>query len=301
LNRAIKRSEFFRTLARYCQAGMTVDHGLEQWAGQLPRHNRRAFQLTANQVQSGQTLADAGLQSGVLRPWEARLLAVASVHGRVDRVLDDLAAYHERTTDRWKRLRMRLIFPGGILILGFLALPLPGLFSGQLSVLSYLLQNLLLVAVLVALWGLLKAPWKPHRLPDLILRFNTVSKPLWQYQRYRLIHQFASLYNAGVPLLDALPVAVTSCDSALLRSRWSKIETAVREGSGVSAALHDHAALDDTGYALVHSGEAAGRLGEMLDHEARRLAQSVSLWQEGLVDWLPRLAYLLVLLLLLGR
>ncbi len=280
---------------------MTLDRGLEQWAEQLPPRNRSPFQMTARQVQSGQTLADAGLRNGVLLPWEARLLAVASVHGRVDRVLDDLAAYHERATDWWKRLRLRLLFPGGILIPGFLALPLPRLISGQLSVHTYLLQNLLLAAVLVALWGLLKAPWKAHRFPHLLLRFNTLGKPVWQYQRYRFIHQLASLYNAGVPILDALPVAVNSCDPVLLRSRWSKIATAIRQGSGVSEALHDHAALDDTGYALAHSGEASGRLGEMLDHETRRLGQGVALWQEGLVDWLPRLAYLLVLLLLLSR
>ena len=256
--------------------------------------------MTARRLQSGQTLADAGLKNGVLLPWEARLLAVAGVHGRVDRVLNDLATYHERTADWWKRLRTRLLFPGGILVLGFLALPLPGLISGQLSVPAYLLQNLLLAAALLALWGPLKAPWKSHRLPDQLLRFNTLGRPVWQYQRYCFIHQLASLYNAGVPLLDALPVAVSSCDPALLRSRWSKIETAVRDGSGVSEALRDHAALDDAGYALVHSGEASGRLGEMLDHETRRLGQNVALWQQGLVDWLPRLAYLLVLLLLLG-
>jgi len=298
---AAGRSAFFRTLARYSLAGMTLDRGLEQWAEQLPLRNRSPFQITARQVQGGQTLADAGLNNGVLLPWEARLLAAASMHGRVDRVLDDLATYHERTADWWKRLRIRLLFPGGILILGFLALPLPQLISGQLSVHAYFLQNLLLAAVLVTFWGLLKAPWKPHRFPDLILRFDTLGKPLWQYQRYRFIHQLACLYNAGLPILDALPVAVNSCDSALLRSRWSKVATAIRQGSGVSEALHHHAALDETGYALLHSGEAAGRLGEMLDHEARRLGQGISLWQEGLVNWLPRLAYLLVLLLLLSR
>jgi len=295
------RSAFFRTLARYSQAGMTLDRGLEVWAEQLPAGNRDSFQGLAQRLRAGQSFDQAGLERGVLLPWEARLLAVARVHGRVDRVLDDLATYHERTAEWWKRLRLRLLFPGGILILGFLALPLPMLISGQLSVHAYLLQALLLAAVLVALWNLLKAPWKPHRFPDLILRFNTLGKPLWQYQRYRFIHQLASLYNAGVPLLDALPVAVSSCDSALLRRHWSKIATAVREGSGVSEALHHHAALDETGYALLHSGEASGRLGEMLDHETRRLGQGIALWQDGLVDWLPRLAYLLVLLLLLSR
>jgi type II secretory pathway component PulF len=296
--RATGRTAFFRTLARYCQAGITLDRGLYYWAAGLPRHKRMPFQMLAQQVQNGQTLADAGLERGVLQPWEAGLLAIGNVHGRMDRVLDELATDHEQATARWNRLRLRLLFAVGILVPGFLVLTLTRLASGQLSVNTFLLQNLLLAAILLLLWGA-PAMWRRRRrFPDMILRCKTLGKPAWQFQRYRFIHQLACLYNAGVTITDALPVAVKGCDSMLLRSRWSMIEEAVRQGSGISEALHRHAALDETGYALVHSGEASGRLGEMLDHEARRLGKDVDLWQDGLIDWLPRLAYLLVLLLL---
>ncbi len=291
-------SVFFRSLAACSRAGITLDRGLYDWAKRLPRHKRIPFQMTAQQVQAGQTLAHAGLKNGVLQAWEARLLAIASLHGRLDRVLDELASYHEQASDWWKRLRRRLLFPGGILVLGFLALPLPGLITGQLSVYTYLLQNLLLAAALLAVRGLLGPQWRRYQFPDMILRYKTLSKPVWQYQRYRFLHQLACLYNAGVTMLDALPIAASSCDSALLRSRWSMIEAEVRQGSGISEALYRHAALGETGYALVLSGEVSGRLGEMLDHETRRLGQDVDLWRNGLVDWLPRLAYILVLLLL---
>jgi general secretion pathway protein F len=256
------------------------------------------FQILAQQVQNGQTLADAGLKRGVLQPWEAGLLAIGSVHGRMDRVLDELATYHEQATARWNRLRLRLLFAVGILVPGFLVLTLTRLASGQLSVNTFLLQNLSLAAVLLLLWGVPAMRRRRRRFPDMILRCKTLGKPAWQYQRYRFIHQLACLYNAGVTIPDALPVAINGCDSMLLRSRWSMIEEAVRQGSGISEALHRHAALDETGYALVHSGEASGRLGEMLDHEARRLGKDVDLWRDGLIDWLPRLAYLLVLLFL---
>jgi general secretion pathway protein F len=300
LKRTTGRSGFFRALSRYLQAGVTLDRGLYQWAEHLPRHNRKPFQATAQQVQSGQTLADAGLRTGILLPWEARLLAPGSAHGRLDRVLDDLAAYHEQATDWWNRLRLRLLFPGAILVLGFLALPLPQLFTGQFSVQTYLLQNLLLVAILLAVWSFPWTRWSWHALADLVLHCKTISNPVREYQRWRFLHQLASLYNAGVPMLDALPIAVNSCDSPLLRRRWSMIETAVRQGSGVSEALRRHGALDDTGYALLLGGEASGRLGDMLCHETRRLGQHVALWRDGLVEWLPRLAYILVLVLLLN-
>jgi type II secretory pathway component PulF len=292
------RAAFFYTLARYCQAGMTLDRGLYQWAEQLPPHDRSSFEATAQRLQSGQTFAHAGLKSGILQPWEARLLAAGTVHGRLDRILDELADYHEQATDWWQRLRMRLLFPGGILLLGFLTLPLPELVAGQNSVSTYLLQNLLLVVTLVAVWGVLRPGWRQPWLTELILRCHSISKPVWQYQRHRFLRQLATLYNAGISILDALPIAVESCDSTLLRRQWSMIEAAIREGSGVSEALHRHGAVDDTGYALLICAEASGRLGEILDHETRRLGQLITLWRESLVEWLPRLAYVLVMLLL---
>jgi len=301
LMRTTRRCVFFRSLARYLQAGLTPDRGLCLWAEQLPEDSRPPFLKTARQVQRGQSLAAAGLKAGILLPWEARLLAPADVHGRLDLLLDNLADHHEQATDWWYRLRMRLIFPAVILVLGLLALPLPALIAGQLSLQAYLLQNLLLAAGLVSAWNLPVANWTHHRIPDLVLHSRTLGKPVWQYQRQRFLQQLACLHNAGLTMLDALPVAVSSCNSALLRSRWSLIATAIRQGSGISESLHRYDALDDTGYALVHGGEAAGRLGDMLDREARRLGQGVALWREGLLDWLPRLGYLAVLLFLFSH
>jgi hypothetical protein len=177
--RTAGRASFFRTLARYCQAGMTLDHGLNQWAEQVPPHERRSFLTMAQLLQKGQTFARAGLKSSVLQPWEAKLLESGTVHGRLDRLLEELADYHEQATDWWKQLRLRLLFPGSILLLGSLALPLPGLVSGQIPLPGYLLQNLLLVTILVALRGILRPGWRQPWFTDLLLRGRSLSKPVW--------------------------------------------------------------------------------------------------------------------------
>lgn len=300
IKRSPRRCDFFRTLARCHQAGMTPDRGLDIWAGQLPERERGPFHSTAQQVRAGQPFDLAGLNSGILLPWEARLLAVGRAHGRLDRVLEDLAGHHGHAAGWWDSLRMRLLFPGGILILGFLTLPLPRLFAGQLSMSSYLLQNLVLASMLLLLWVLAGMPRIQQLFSALVLRFKPVSNPAWQYQRYRFLQQLASLYNAGMTIQQALPLAVHSCEPEWLRHQWSMIETAVREGSGISEALHRYQAVDDTGFALLHSGEASGRLGEMFDRVTERLGKGVALWLDSLVEWLPRLAYILVLILLLG-
>jgi type II secretory pathway component PulF len=296
-----KRSEFFRSLAHYHQAGMHLDRGLSRWAEGLPRQDRKPFQMMAQQVRCGQTLDEAGLLNDILLPWEAKLLAVGCSHGRLDRVLDDLASYHEGTADWWSKLRNRLLFPGAVLLLGWIVLPLPQLGTGQHSIHSYLIQNLLLILILVLFWRRLDTALPLHRFMDLVLPLPAISKPVWDYQRYRFLRQIACLYDAGLGMQETLEIAVSSCESPLLRKRWSMIIEAVKHGNGVSEALHHYQAMDNTGYALVLSGESSGRLGDMLNHEARRLEQAIKLWLGGLVEWLPRLAYILVLLLLFSR
>ena len=280
---------------------MTLDRGLGLWAAHLPEDSRSPYLMAARLIQRGQPLAEAGIEAGILLPREARLLAPASVHGRLDLALDGLADDCEQATDWRNRLRMRLIFPAGILVPGFLALPLPGLLAGSYSLQAYLLQGVLPAAAVVTAWNLPGIGWPRYRFPDLLLRCKALGKPLWHYRRQRFLHQLACLHNAGVTVLDALPVAVRNCDSTFLQERWSLIAVAIRDGSGISESLYRYGALDDTGYALVLGGEASGRLGEMLDHETRRLGQIVALWRDGLVDWLPRVAYLAVLLLLFSR
>ena len=72
IKRSPRRCDFFRTLARCHQAGMTPDRGLDIWAGQLPERKRGPFHSTAQQVRAGQPFDLAGLNSGILLPWEAR-------------------------------------------------------------------------------------------------------------------------------------------------------------------------------------------------------------------------------------
>lgn len=301
MTRTRDRSGFFRALARYQEAGIALDRGLRDWAGQLPGRQREPFHAMAQQLRSGQTLDTAGLASGVLLPWEARLLATGSAHGRLDQVLDELAGYHDRATAWWTRLRLRLLFPGAVLILGWLALPLPQLLAGQLSITAYALQCLLFTTLLALAWQGLGSTRFPLRFLELVLPFKAIAGPIWQYQRHRFLQRLASLHGAGVMLLDALQIAVDGCDSPYLRRQWSPVVAEVKHGSSVSQALYRHGALDATGHALLQSGEAAGNLGAMLIHEARRLEQSVGLWLDSLSDWLPRLAYVLVLLLLFGK
>jgi general secretion pathway protein F len=290
------RSGLFHVLARDYRAG-----GHARLAAQLSGSGGRPLRMMAHGLRSGQTLGEAGLLSGVLRPWEARLLAAGSAHGRLDRALDDLARYHERANDWWGRLRIRLLFPLAVLVLGWLALPLPQLIAGQLTAQAYLLQNLLLAVMLGVLGFLPGAAGLLRRWQELVLPFRGLGEPVWQYQRYRFLRRLAFLHEAGLAMLDAVPVAVNGCDSALLRRQWSPITGAIRHGDGVAAALYRYGAIDTTGHALVLSGEASGRLGEMLSREARRLEQIVILWLDSLVDWLPRLAYVLVLLVLFSR
>ena len=66
----------------------------------------------------------------------------------------------------------------------------------------------------------------------------------------------------------------------------------------MATTLKEHRVLDSTGYSLVDSGESSGRLVGMLKHERDRLEDELQLKLDILAEWVPRLIYVAIILLL---
>ncbi len=81
--------------------------------------------------------------------------------------------------------------------------------------------------------------------------------------------QLSDLIEAGVPLLQALNIAVKQMPHALLRQIIEKVRDAVRDGSTLSDALAFYPALFPRLYtSMIHSGEISGNLGLILSRLA---------------------------------
>jgi type II secretory pathway component PulF len=296
----VNRAVFFATLAQYHEAGLTLDVALLESAKQQPSL-KASFARTASLLRGGMPLEKAGSITRLFRPWEARLLAIGTQHGRLDLTLAELARYYSNSANWWRKLRLKLTLPAVVLVLGWLILPLPNLVSGELSIPVYLTSNGVLLALLWLGWRWMTRTAGYPSFLDGLLDHPPVGKLLWAYHRSRFLNALALLIGAGVPAQDALQETVNSCRSPRLRAAWQKSVTSLQGGSSLAASLKTHGVLDATGYSLIDTGEASGKLVDMLKHERDRLEGELQLKLEILAEWLPWGIYLAVVLLLLGR
>ena len=88
----------------------------------------------------------------------------------------------------------------------------------------------------------------------------------------------STLILAGVPLLKALGVAQQHCESPGLKAASQDVTARVKAGESFAGALGDHERIFGRVYtSIVHAGEAAGALGEVLKQLAQFLEREAQL------------------------
>jgi type IV pilus assembly protein PilC len=90
--------------------------------------------------------------------------------------------------------------------------------------------------------------------------------------------QFATMVNAGLPILRALSILETQSESKKLRETTAEVRVDIERGSSLSAAMQKHPKVFSKLYvAMVKSGETGGVLDQVLVRLADNLEREVSL------------------------
>jgi len=90
--------------------------------------------------------------------------------------------------------------------------------------------------------------------------------------------QFATMVNAGLPILKALSILEQQTDSKILARNVAEVRLDIERGSSLSAAMAKHPKVFNNLYvAMVRSGETAGVLEQVLERLANNLEREVQL------------------------
>ncbi|MGQ5524353.1 type II secretion system F family protein [Chitinimonas sp. PSY-7] len=105
----------------------------------------------------------------------------------------------------------------------------------------------------------------------------------------------ALLLEAGVPMFDALPIAVESIDNPIMQPAFGNILTKMQSGASLSQALAGVPYLNhDILIPFVQTGEVSGALSEMLWRHVNMETTAINHFQLQCVEWFPRIFYALV-------
>jgi general secretion pathway protein F len=323
-----------RQLATLLGAGLTVEHTLTALIEQAEtQHQRQVLAGVRGEVLAGQPLARAMNQFPQVFPELYRTLVEAGESsGQLGPVLLRLADYTEDRQALRQKVGLAFIYPAIVVTFALAALSflltyvvpqvvqvfrqtnqaLPWLTVAVISVSDFLRHYgiYLAIAVGVSAWAIhraLKAEPVREKWHRVLLRLPVVGRLTRGLNTARLASTLAILVGSRVPLLSALKAGVGVVGNLPMKRALEETQRMVREGAPLSRALASQKMFPPMMVHLISSGEASGRLDQMLERAATsqtrevegRIATLTSLLEPLLILAMGVLVLLIVLAILL--
>jgi len=245
-------------------------------------------------VVEGRRLADAmAREPRSFPPLYRAMVAAGESSGTLPAILDRLAALLERQAEIRGKLITALAYPTilAVVALGVVAalmiFVVPQVveqFDTVGQALPLLTRVVIWVSALLAgwWWAMLLAAglsalgfWQALRQPPIrlafdgwLLRLPLVGRLIRNLHAARMARTLGTMVASRLPLLEGLQLTAGTVHNRRLRAASDEIVEAIRGGGGLSAAMRRAGVFPPLLTYLAASGEAAGRLDEMLERAA---------------------------------
>jgi general secretion pathway protein F len=293
---------FTRQLATLSRSGMPIDESLAAVAQQSENKNVKRITLGVRSgVIEGRTLAQALAEfPSVFPPLFRATIEAGESSGKLDAVLERLADYVERRQALQQKVLVAAIYPIFLFIfsIGIVAvlltyvvpkvvavfadldaqLPLPTRILIGLSdfLREYGLGLLVLTALgLIAFGYAMRDDGFKRRVHRLMLRLPFMGPLTRSGNTGRFTRTLGILFGSGVPILDAMRIGTQVVTNLPMRDAIEAATLRVREGAPVNKSLAESGLFPPITLHLISSGEASGRLDEMLDRAAEQQEREV--------------------------
>jgi general secretion pathway protein F len=304
------RLAFIHELGVLLAAQLPLDQALALLAEQ-PQLKSAASLINgiSEAVTGGKTLGEAlGAHPDLLHEHEAAMIAAAEHGGSVAQVLLQLATSMRRQIEMRARVKAALIYPSVLLVMSLLTMifiaavlvpNLMPLFDSSraepplvIALLSRLNKNLTwLVPAMLTIGAILAGAGQRLRrnaklgalIDRFALRLPLIGSLLAGVETSRLTAALGLLLKSGMPLLQALTVAQTTCRNSAIGAALGNAAEKVASGMRLAQAFADCTVMPKTACHLILVGEETNRLGEMMLHISEMSEAGVQQRLEGLM------------------
>lgn len=284
-----------RQIATLVQSGSPLAEVLATVARQSEKGKvQRVVLAVRARVLEGHSLADS-LKAfpGVFPPLYRATVAAGEQSGHLDAVLERLADYTEARQEMSRRVKGAIFYPATLIVIslvilavlmGYVVPQVQGVYqnTGQqlplltraLIALSGFIQHwwwavaLAVALAVVAFVRALRVESFRFRVHRALLRLPLIGRLTRGLNTARFARTLSILAGSGVPILDALEISARVVPNLPMRRAIEEAAVRVREGSGIASALERSGLFPPMTVHLIASGEASGRLEEMLERAA---------------------------------
>ena len=298
LRRGISASELAlvtRQLASLTQSGLPLEEGLLAVAQQNDNQRTKSIMLgVRSKVIEGHTLADGLREFPQAFPELYRsTVSAGEQSGHLDVVLDRLADYTEGRQELRQRINNAMVYPIALVVMSIgiisfmLASVVPRIVSifdntsGELPALTRMMIAssdflreqwffilLFLAAVTYGIWRLLQKENVRRKFHRFVLRMPIAGRLTRGVNTARFTRTLSILAGSGVPILEALKISAAVIENLPMREAVIAASVRVREGAAISQSLAASKLFPPMMIHLIASGEAGGKLEEMLTRTA---------------------------------
>ena len=284
-----------RQLASLSQSGLPLEEALLAVSQQNDQPRTKSILLGVRaKVMEGHTLADGFSEFPQAFPELYRAtVAAGEQSGHLDVVLERLADYTEARQELRQRVTNAMVYPIALVVMAIgiisfmlatvvpkivgvfenTAAELPALTSGLIATSDFLRDywGLLLIglgAVSYGAWWVLQQDGPRRRYHAALLRLPIVGRLSRGVNTARFTRTLSILAGSGVPILEALKISAEVIENLPMRDAVLEATLRVREGASISKSLAASKLFPPMMIHLISSGEAGGRLEEMLTRAA---------------------------------
>ena len=284
-----------RQLASLSQSGLPLEEALLAVAQQNDQPRTKSILLGVRaKVMEGHSLADGFSEFPQAFPELYRAtVAAGEQSGHLDVVLERLADYTEARQELRQRVTNAMVYPIALVVMaaGIISFmlatvvpkivgvfentsaELPALTTGMIATSDFLRDWWFLVILgFLALswltWWILQKEGPRRRYHNILLRTPIVGRLTRGVNTARFTRTLSILAGSGVPILEALKISAEVIENVPMRDAVTEATVRVREGASISKSLDASKLFPPMMIHLVSSGEAGGRLEEMLSRSA---------------------------------
>lgn len=281
-----------------------------------PGRAQGCFEVASARASAGEAIEQVlEALAPLLTDGERLILAAGWNAGRIDGVLSAVLEQRDLWTRTRRSMRAKMALPVVVLVLASFVGPLPAVVLGRVSLVAYFGLALAPLAAAFVLWRLGAAlfdarakqaagsdsrPAQPGLLDRVLLRLPVVAPIERDNNLSVFAYQLAQLLGAGVILSESLAACMRVVPNGFYRMEIFRARQHVQEGRTLSSALRGGALWPTEFIVALAVGEEAGKLEEVLLRLARQARERYARSVEILAEWVPRAAYALVALYIIG-
>ncbi|NCN40177.1 type II secretion system F family protein [bacterium] len=247
------------------------------------------------------------------------LIAAGEISGSLDRILERLAGYYEKTSKLRRQIVSALAYPAFMLVLMVLIVAVmlifvvptfAEMFSGQGAALPESTQMIMSISdFLIDFWWAvlgcggallagLVAAFKNQQIRSyidpLLLKIPFLGELFAKVSIARFARTFGTLIQSGVPILEALDITARVAGNIAVESTLLSIKDEVSQGNSISGPLMKSKIFPKMATSMIAIGEQTGAIDSMLEKIADFYEDEVDAVISGLTSVIEPLMIVMV-------